>query len=448
MKLAIIGAGWAGMAAAVEATTAGHRVSVFEASHSVGGRARAVTGTLPDGTPVNLDNGQHILIGAYAETLRLMRQVGVDERTAMLRLPMTLLFPDGRGMQFPDWPAPLDALAGILAARGWSVSDKWSMLRLASRWRRQDFQCGASTTVARLCQSLSPRVIAELIEPLCLSALNTAIEDASAQVFLRVLKDAMFGTAGGSNLLLPRVDLSELFPAAAARWLAREGGQLRIGARVDSLAPQGSGWQVQGEGFDAVLLATSAAQAIRLLRRSSEQLAPSKAGALRNWAQIGQGLQFDPICTVYAWGAAVALPRPMLALRTGADAGAPAQFVFDRGQLGGPPGLLAFVASASQGERATLQAQVLAQARQQLGLALTAVLTIVEKRAAFACTPALQRPDCVITAGLLACGDYVAGAYPATLEGAVRSAVTAVQALSPDVYDDRAGITGNKEHRQ
>lgn len=112
------------------------------------------------------------------------------------------------------------------------------------------------------------------------------------------------------------------------------------------------------------------------------------------------------------------------------DAAYPAQFVFDRGQLDGTAGLLAFVVSASRGGRETLQAQVLEQARVQLGLELQAVQTVVEKRATFACTPDLQRPPQAIAPGLLACGDYVAGPYPATLEGAVRSAVAAVRALA------------------
>jgi hypothetical protein len=141
----------------------------------------------------------------------------------------------------------------------------------------------------------------------------------------------------------------------------------------------------------------------------------------------------------------------MLTLRSHAGdantAPAPAQFGFDRGQLGGPPGLLAFVVSASTGERATLQAQVLEQARQQLGLQLQAVQTIVEKRATFACTPGLQRPQRHIAPGLLACGDYVAGPYPATLEGAVRSAMAAVQALGPDVYDAPPRRPTRKEPR-
>jgi hypothetical protein len=122
-----------------------------------------------------------------------------------------------------------------------------------------------------------------------------------------------------------------------------------------------------------------------------------------------------------------ALPLPMLSLRS--DARHPAQFVFDRAQLGGPAGLLAFVASASRGTLEELQEQVLAQAA-ALGWPVTPLRTVVEKRATFACTPGLQRPAMAVAPGLWACGDYVEGPYPATLEGAVRSALAAVCALS------------------
>jgi hypothetical protein len=129
-------------------------------------------------------------------------------------------------------------------------------------------------------------------------------------------------------------------------------------------------------------------------------------------------LHHEAITTVYAL-AASGLTRPMLALP--ATALYPAQFVFDRGQLGGPRGLLAFVISASTGEREALQKLVVAQAREQLGLDLEPLRTITEKRATFACTPGVQRPPMAVAPGLVACGDYIAGPYPATLEGTVRS---------------------------
>jgi squalene-associated FAD-dependent desaturase len=377
---------------------------------------------------VTLDNGQHILIGAYTETLKLMRQVGVNPEHTLLSLPMTLQFPDGLGLAFKNWPTPLDALGGIFSARGWSLSDKVSLLRAAIGWQFKGFICDAHLSVADLCASLTPKVNAELIEPLCVSALNTPADRASAQVFLRVLRDALFGVQGGSRLLLPRVDLSALFPDAAANWLQQHGGQVRLGTRVKNLQPQNGGWLVDGEAFDTVILATSASNSALALMNSASIALESVAKKMRQWATTCQALRFEAIATVYAWAANARLTQPMLALRSNGQQ--PAQFVFDRGQLGGPPGLLAFVVSAVAGDRATLETQVLAQAQAQLGLALQVVQTVIEKRATFACTPALQRPPGQIAPGLLACGDYVAGPYPATLEGAVRSGMQAAALLA------------------
>src|SRR5659263_310756 len=98
----------------------------------------------------------------------------------------------------------------------------------------------------RLCLALSPRVMTELIEPLCVSALNTPASRASASVFLRVMQDALFGVQGGSKLLLPRLDLSTLFPDAATQWLTQRGAQLHLGARVDTVEPHGAQWRLHG----------------------------------------------------------------------------------------------------------------------------------------------------------------------------------------------------------
>jgi predicted NAD/FAD-dependent oxidoreductase len=200
-----------------------------------------------------------------------------------------------------------------------------------------------------------------------------------------------------------------------------------MGNRVTQLRADGKRWLLDGEPFDVVLLATSAPEAGRLLRDAATHAPEPTAQALRTWTEAAEALRYTAITTVYAWRPAARLSLPLLALRHDEDA--PAQFVFDRGQLGGPAGLLAFVISASLGERDTLQALVLQQAHVQLGLQLQPVQTVVEKRATFACTPALQRPGQFIAPGLLACGDYVAGPYPATLEGAVRSGKHAARSL-------------------
>jgi squalene-associated FAD-dependent desaturase len=425
VKLAIVGAGWAGMAAAVKAVKQGHEVTVFEAARTLGGRARGLEGRLPNGSAVALDNGQHILIGAYTETLRLMREVGVDTQTALQRLPLTLKFPDGAGLQLPSLPVPLDVLAGILRNGGWPLQERLGLLRAALGWKLRGFECEAQLSVADLCRKLGPHVMQELIEPLCVSALNTPARQASAQVFLRVLRDALFSVPGGSQLLLPRIDLSALFPQAAARWLAQRSASVQTATRISTLQSGVGRWMLDDQEFDSVLLACPSTEAARLVDGAAGPQA--EPAALQAWATSAAALHFEAITTVYAWAAEARLPAPMLALRH--DTQHPAQFVFDRGQLDGSGGLLAFVVSASRGERETIQAQVLQQARSQLGLDLQVVQTVVEKRATFACTPALQRPAQAIAPGLLACGDYVAGPYPATLEGAVRSGLAAAQAL-------------------
>ena len=428
MRLAIIGGGWAGMAAAVQAVGAGHQVAVFEAARTLGGRARGMGATLPDGSTALLDNGQHILIGAYTETLRLMQLVGVDIATALLRMPLRLEFPDGGGLRLPDWPAPLDALAGIAGARGWTLSDRWSLLRLSLAWRGAGFRCAPGASVADLCQGLAPRVQRELVDPLCVSALNVAPARASGQVFLRVLQDALFGARGASHMLLPRVDLSALFPQAAARWVTARGAAVHTGVRAQVQVSGPGQWQVQGQPFDAVLLATSATDAVRLAAALVADLPLPDRAQAASWIHTASSLQHTAITTVYAWAGGAALPCPILALRSDGDATAdnPAQFVMDRGQLGGPAGLLAFVISASTDTRENAQAQTLLQARRQLGLSLQAVQTVVEKRATFACLPGVERPGTAVAPGLMACGDYIAGPYPATLEAAVRSGIAAI----------------------
>jgi predicted NAD/FAD-dependent oxidoreductase len=289
------------------------------------------------------------------------------------------------------------------------------------RWRLDGFRCAPDTTVAALCTGLTPRVMQELIEPLCVSALNTPVDQSSGEVFLRVLRDALFSGSGGADLLLPRVDLGALFPDAALAWLAKHDATLRVGTRVRAIAPEAGQWRVDDETFDQIILACAPWDAARLVRASG---LPAD-----RWCETTEALRFEAIATVYVRGASP-LAEPMLALRSD-PATAPAQFVFDRGQLGGPEGVLALVVSANEAPRETLEVQVVAQAAAQLGqTTLQIIQTVVEKRATFACTPALARPPATIAPGLQACGDYTEGPYPATLEGAVLSGLAVAKALA------------------
>lgn len=433
-RVAIVGAGWAGMAAALHWHRQGAEVTVYEAARSLGGRARSVPARLPDGRAVMLDNGQHILVGAYRECLALMRAVDLAPERLMLRMPLALQYPDRSGLRMPDLAPPWDALAGILRAGGWSLGERLALLRAALRWRVQGFRCAPGLTVAALCRTLPRRLLDEFIDPLCVSALNTPASEASAAVFLRVLQDSLFAGRGGSHLLLPRTDLGRLWPEAAADWLQARGATVHLGRRVLGLAQRASGgWELLGQAdgaqdaplpFDTVVLACPSWEASRLVAGASG-LGAGDLQAAAHWCARADALRFEAITTVYLWEEGVRLPLPMVALRSNAQE--PAHFAFDRGQLDGPAGLLALVISASSSDRATLETQVLAQARRHLGafgvVRPQVVQTIVEKRATFACTPALVRPPRHILPGLRACGDYVDGPYPATLEGAVRSAL-------------------------
>lgn len=448
LKVAVIGGGWAGLAAAVKATQLGHNVTVYEATRTLGGRARSLEVNAPDGNALLLDNGQHILIGAYRRTLLLMRQIGVPLARHLQTMPLTLVRADGTGLAVPPvaaWVqrfAPgFDVALGILQAKGWTLGDRLSLLRHALVWRLRGFRCAPQVTVHQLCRHLAPRVVADLIEPLCVSALNTPYELASAEVFLRVLREALFSPKPAalpyppSTLLLPRTDLGQLFPKAAERWLLLRGARIVMGKRVEVIEPLSNlvtgpvdklvAWDVHGERYDRVIIACPPSEATRMIKHSTFAV----FHRARDWLQKAQRLQFQAITTVYAQAAPqTRLMHPMLALRSGP--GAPAQFVFDKGQLGGPPGLLAFVVSASIGERDQIEADVQAQAIDELGIGLhDTVQTVVEKRATFACTPDLPRPPMRIGDGIFAAGDYIEGPYPATLEGAVRSGLAAARAL-------------------
>jgi squalene-associated FAD-dependent desaturase len=406
-RVTIIGGGWAGLAAAVRATQQGFAVRLLEAAPQLGGRARRV---VHEG--LSLDNGQHILIGAYRDTLQLLQTVGVATEATLLRLPLHLKRGDGQGLALASLPAPLNLLVGVSMARGWSWSDKLSLLRVATRWQTQGFVCDARMTVAQLCQGLTPKGMQELIEPLCVSALNLPAEDASGQIFLTVLKDALWSGKGSSDMLLPKVDLGSLMPDDAHAWLTAHGAVVQTHQRIEDLGP----WLQH-----PVVLACAPWEAAKL----THSVAPA-------WSAQAASLTHTAIATVYVRTAKrLSWLKPVVALHSHPQA--PAQFAFDKGRLSADPawkGVLALVVSASAGERDTITQQVMGQLRDQLDIHDASLLTtVVEKRATFACTPALLRPPMQVCTGIWACGDYVAGPYPATLEAAVRSGFAAADAL-------------------
>jgi squalene-associated FAD-dependent desaturase len=433
LRVAVVGGGWAGCAAAVELARAGCAVTLFEAARTLGGRARSVE---VDGR--TLDNGQHILLGAYTETLRLLRRVGVDPAAGLLRVPLQMRYPPGSGgMDFvaPRLPAPWHMLAALLRAKGLARADKLALARFTSSARWMGWQlntdCSVDELLARFDQT--ERLARLMWRPLCVAALNTPPERASAKAFLAVLRDSLGARRAASDMLVPRHGLGALFPAAAAAYIERAAGQVRTGAAVDSLALADGAWRLNGEapGFDAVVLATPPQQAARLL--AGLPGTDTLAGELR-------AFDYEPISTCYLqYAPGERLDQPFYALADDPAAGDWGQFVFDRGQLeSGHAGLFAVVASAArdaaQLDQDALAAAMAGQLARAFGRPALARpqwhRVITEKRATFACTPGLARPALGgVLPGLVLAGDYTVPDYPATLESAVRSALAATSAI-------------------
>jgi len=403
VKVAIIGGGWAGIAAAVELTASGVDTTLYEAGRILGGRARSVS---IDGR--TLDNGQHILLGAYRETLALMRQVGADPERLLDRRPLQVVDDAGFCLALPKWPAPLNVAWGLLTAKGVGWREKlataWWMQGIKARHFHLDRDCTVTEWLDANRQTGTLR--RHLWEPLCLAALNIPAERAAAQVFANVLRDSL-GSARreDTDLLLPRVDLGRLLPEPAARWLAANGTRLQIGTRIESITATSDKLTVAGNTYDAVVIAT----------------APQHAGRL--WSQAGVAYDYEPIATVYLqFGAKTRLPFPLFK-----QSGKYGQWVVDRGH-----GLLACVLSGHGDWEAFADADLATTLQNELGITdKTDWHKVVrEKRATFSCRPGIARPDCATAhPRVVLAGDYTWADYPATLEGAVRSGRRAAHLL-------------------
>ncbi|MBP5997408.1 MAG: hydroxysqualene dehydroxylase HpnE [Azonexus sp.] len=409
MKVAVIGGGWAGIAAAVELTASGATTTLYEAGRALGGRARSIA---IDGR--TLDNGQHILLGAYRDTLALMRQVGADPELLLERRPLQVVDHTGFRLALPKWPAPLNVAWGLLSARGVGWREKlataWWMQGIKARRFRLDEDCSVAEWLDAAGQTGALRH--HLWEPLCLAALNIPAGRASAQVFANVLRDSL-GSARreDTNLLLPRVALGQLLPEPATRWFAASGATLRLGHRVANFAPLPHGIAVDGEIHDAAVVAT----------------APQHAGKL--WPALAADFDHEPIVTVYLQFAA----KTSLAFPLQKQSGNYGQWVVDRGN-----GLLACVLSGHGDWEALAEAELVAALVAELALPTLPTWTrvICEKRATFACRPNLARPDHrTPDPRILRAGDYSWADYPATLEGAVRSGRRAAHALLRNGYN-------------
>lgn len=435
MKAAVIGAGWAGLAACAALRDAGAQVTVFEAGRTPGGRARRVVHPDFGG---HLDNGQHILLGAYDQTLALMRRLGRNPATLLMRRPLSLRSLDGEfRFAAPSLPAPFHAIGALLTARGLSWNSRVAAIRFMQGLKKMAWHPPRDWTVTRLLAHLQQpeQIIRRLWEPLCLAALNTPPAEASAGLYARILQDSLTGDRHNSDLLLPCVDLSALWPDAVALRAT-----MRYGATVRHLRPSARGVDVNREHFDTAVLAVPPAVAARLLEDALiEANTPGLLNAL-------QAFEYIPIATLNLRLASPwPLPAPMMLLREDRSRGHWGQWIFDRSRLTGrsPGAELAIVTSAAHGladdDRQTTIANIAAQIAEQAARhpsrlppmpAIEASELFIEKRATFAAVPGLNRPlNTTPWPTLALAGDWTDTGYPGVLEGAVRSGLKAAQVL-------------------
>jgi len=250
---AIIGGGYAGMAAAVALAGRGITVTVFESAQQLGGRARGVTYQ-----DTQLDNGQHLLLGCYRQTLHMIEQVGGNIEKDFLRLPLQLDLHGEFSLKAPRLPAPLHLieqlairvgwqktpsnslvmLVALLTAQGLSFSERLNAARFMLTMRSMNFRLANDMNVTELLaqHGQDAELTQKLWEPLCIAALNTPIHKASAQVLLNVLRDALNRSRADSDMLLPRIDFTALFPQRAANYVKLHGGKVVHRVRCGSTA--------------------------------------------------------------------------------------------------------------------------------------------------------------------------------------------------------------------
>jgi squalene-associated FAD-dependent desaturase len=458
-RAAVIGGGWAGLAAAVDLVDAGVACTLFESARALGGRARRVPWTASDGREIALDNGQHILIGAYRETLTLLQRLEIDLDRAFIRMPLNLVSSKGLRLRASRHRAPWHLLVMLLTAKGLSIDERIAVVSFMQRAKKIRWRLDADQTVAELMTAWHQpvRLVHLLWEPLCVAALNTPLAIASAQVFLNVLRDSLGAANTDSDLLLPNVDLGAMLPDGVVQHFARPehaGSNVRTGVRIQNIAADERGVALapgtltdlrDPERFDAVVIATPPGEAGRLL--ASLALHDPR---FRPLVTACEAFAFQPIVTVYLrYRNELDWPDKMVALEYAPHVDHYAQWVFDRSERlasdvhhatpASGRGLAAAVISADGAHRMLENDELVDAVARQLatecGLSVQPVESriIVEKRATFACTPGLVRPDIATPhPRVVLAGDYVAEPdtathYPATLEAAVRSGRRAAQ---------------------
>ncbi|QEY26252.1 hydroxysqualene dehydroxylase HpnE [Neisseria zalophi] len=426
-KVAVIGAGWAGLSAAV-ALAPHTRLTLFEAGRQAGGRARTLN-TDSHGFSF-LDNGQHILIGAYRSVAAMLNKIGVSEQEAFLRLPLQWHISDGLQFQTAALPPPLHILYGLLTANNIGWKEKIRLINDMRALQSRHHSHPADTTVAAWLHSrrVSNTLTAQFWQPLVWGALNTPLETASLNTLCNVLQDGVWSDAAGSDYLLPKRDLGSLVADPALAFLAQHHADIRMETRVGRLSTLPGGKVcINNETFDAAILAVAPYHAAALM--------PSET--TDNIQTAYRNMRYHAITTVYLrYAESVHLPAPLTGLAENT-----AQWFIDRGALGLSEHETAAVISVSDlvgpyknGEWIKRVHHDLKTLCPHLGEP-TAAQVITEKRATAASSVNRYLPDLMYLHQryIYPCGDYLHPRYPATLEAAVQSGLAAAEQCIHDL---------------
>ena len=439
--VAVIGGGWAGCAAAWALASRGVPVVLHEAAGVLGGRARRVERA---GLPI--DNGQHLLVGAYEATRSLLRNVhggrvdpGLDRRP----LGVVPFARDAAAVRLRalHLPPPWNLAAGLALAKGLGLGERVAALRWLKALRESGYERPGAESVDAMLASLPSRVARGVFEPLALAALNTPTDRASARVFAHLLGRVAHGP-GAADFLLPVFDLSELLPEPAARRVETRGGEIRLrsAAVVASASDQGVDIHASGGTWRAAaaIVAVGPHQLAHVFA-PGVAAQPDVADAIEATA----AMRYESAATVYlGLRERVRLPSRIARLDD-----APGQWIFDRHDaLERAPdaaaaralrGLVAVVISAAGAhddlDAKALSGRVQAQLKRLKPAFPVAVWSqvIVERRATFACSPGLRRPrTAAVGPRLRLAGDYLDPNLPATIEAAVASGEAAGRAVA------------------
>lgn len=435
--IVIVGAGWAGLAAAVSLIQAGKKVLLLEAAPQAGGRARSI-----QFSEHLVDNGQHLLMGAYQQTLALLKTLNIPENTVLERCAFNYHIMDLTAphtpiqIQLSHYPKPWNLLTGIFQAKGFSFAEKLSILKFGRLlFKKKYFPLKNDISVYDfLIEHQQPEsLITKLWNPLALAALTTPVKKASAQVFLTVLIDALTQDPSHSDWLIPKRDLSQLFPNPAIQYLTQHQSAILYHQRVQKLIIKDGycqGVQTEDQFFPAksVILALPPQTIANLLQTISLPDYLPQHQLLVNQLQT---FRYQPITTVYLETTKpVNLPSPMMGLIH-----ATGHWLFDR-RLNNQANILSIIFSGEGAYRNLDSAQLVQSLLAELTPLFPALQHIVqhrvitEKRAAFSCEVGInhQRPTAKTPyPKLWLAGDYTQTGYPATLEGAVRSGIQAAE---------------------